>query len=83
VASDIKWGIGGEKAGDVGASTEELEAGRRRVTCTEKNQLKGEDPYCSRVSNTDSEPSPSHRSAQLTLASSAASRRSNLAIACR
>jgi len=37
VASDIhvKWGIGGEKAGDVGASTEELEAGRRRATLIE------------------------------------------------
>ena len=28
-------GIGGEKEGDIGASTEELEAGRRRVTLVE------------------------------------------------
>jgi hypothetical protein len=34
-ASDIKWGIGGEKAGDVVCFTEELEAGRRRITLVE------------------------------------------------
>jgi hypothetical protein len=32
VASSIEWGIGEEKEGDISASTEELEAGRRRVT---------------------------------------------------
>jgi hypothetical protein len=35
VASSIKWGIGGEKEGDVGASTEDLEAGRCRVALAE------------------------------------------------
>jgi hypothetical protein len=32
VASSIKWGDWGRERGDINASTEELEAGRRRIT---------------------------------------------------
>jgi hypothetical protein len=41
VASGIRWGDWGRERGrDIGASTEELEAGRRRVTLVEMTSVR-------------------------------------------
>ena len=75
MASSIKWGIGGEKAGDIDASTEKLKAGRRRVTLAEMTNASERALAAANLMTQQSEPFLPHQSAQLPLASSAASRR--------
>jgi hypothetical protein len=82
VASGIRWGLGERKRGDIGASTEELEAGRRRVTLAVMTKASERALAAANLMTQQSEPFLPHQSTQLTLASSAANRRPIIAISC-